>query len=355
MSGMKAQRKEIVHAFFCASDRQQRFNICNNLRERQRTFPWQKWQFGFFVLEFPDLLQQMSEENLSKLIFLIIEKDKNDQGFFDRLDDVGIVSNIFEILFERTNGVQHWSRNKIDPTFDFRSDTPPNKDPDAFSETLKLYHRVLWSKQLPSGQLLDLTNERAGTYLYFPKGETGLNLTSDAITHTYRDTVKLQSIIQDVPSDVMDKFYNSSFAIGGYILFPGGKRDGFQTINQARGCNLKIVDRFDLTLECIRRQYLGINNPLANTLSGYWDFFELFGDFRRYVEFFLLHDLVDSSFERVKFHLPFDEEFPSQPFPKTVDEYLHYMNNTLTFIQRRTDRMLNFSKSLSFDTGQLSS
>ena len=285
----------------------------------------------------------------------IDEADKDDHGIFDRVDNSGILTKVFQVLLQRSNGIQHLSKSQIDPTFDFRSDTPPNKDPDAFSETLKLYHMVLWSKQLPSGQLLDLTNERAGTYLYFPTGETGLNLTSDAITHTYRDTVKLQSIIKDVPSDVMDKFYNSSFAVGGYILFPGGKRDGFQTINQARGCNLKIVDRFDLTLECIRRQYLGINNPLANTLSGYWDFFELFGDFRKYVEFFLLHDLVDSSFERVKFHLPFDEEFPSRPFPKTIDEYLHYMNNTLTFIQRRTDRMLNFSKSLSFDTGQLSS
>lgn len=338
---MKAHREEVVHSFFHAPDQHAKFKICNNLIEKQRAFLWQKWEFGFRVLEVPDLLPKMSEENLLKLIFLIIEKDKSDQGFFNRLDEVGIVSNIFEVLVDRTNGVPHWSRNQIDPTFDFRSDTPPNKDPDAFSETLKFYHKRLWSKQLPNGHLLDLTDKKSGNYLYFSESGKGLNLTSDAITHTYRDTVKLQSIIQDVPSDVMNKFYNSSFAIGGYILFPGGKRDGVQTINQARGCNLKIADRFDLTLECIRRQYLGITNPLANTLNGYWDFFELFGDFRGYVEFFLLHDLVDDSFERIKFHLPFDDEFPSRPFPKTVDEYIHYMNNTLKFINRRTERMLN--------------
>jgi hypothetical protein len=352
MSGMRANTKDLVNTFFHAPDRQKKFNICNKLIERQRAFPWQKWEFGFHVLEVQDLIQKMSEENLFKLIFLIIEKDKSNQGFFDKLDDVGIVSNIFQVLRDRGNEVQHCSKNQVDPSFDFRSDTPPNKDPDAFSETLKLYHKVLWSKELPSGQILKLSNEVKGSYLYFSNGATDLNFTSDCITHTYRNTLKMKSVIEDVPREDLEEFFNACFSIGGYTLFPGGKRDGFQTINQARGCNLKIVDRFDLTLECIRRQYLGITNPLANTLNGYWDFFELFCDFRGYVEFFLLQDLVDGAFERVKFHLPFDDEFPSRPFPKTVDEYLHYMNNTLTFIHRRTERMLNFSRSLSFDTGQ---
>ena len=64
------------------------------------------------------------------------------------------------------------------------------------------------------------------------------------------------------------------------------------TINGARGCNRKIGDRFDLTLECIRRHYQREESPLSRTLSSYREFFELFGDFRGYVEFFLLQDLV---------------------------------------------------------------
>ena len=36
----------------------------------------------------------------------------------------------------------------IDSTFDFRSDTPPGKDPDARSPTLRRYHQLLWSKPL---------------------------------------------------------------------------------------------------------------------------------------------------------------------------------------------------------------
>lgn len=38
-----------------------------------------------------------------------------------------------------------------DVAFDFLSDTPKGKDPDAPSLTLRRYHRLLWSKPLPGG------------------------------------------------------------------------------------------------------------------------------------------------------------------------------------------------------------
>ena len=44
----------------------------------------------------------------------------------------------------------------IDITFDFRSDTPPGLDPDAFSPTLRKYHQLLWSKPLPNGAPFEL-------------------------------------------------------------------------------------------------------------------------------------------------------------------------------------------------------
>ena len=61
--------------------------------------------------------------------------------------------------------------------------------------------------------------------------------------------------------------------IGGHILFPAHKKNGF-TINQARGISKKICDRFDLTLECIRRLYLNETSPLYDTLLNYEDFFK---------------------------------------------------------------------------------
>jgi len=68
--------------------------------------------------------------------------------------------------------------------------------------------------------------------------------------------------------------------IGGHIIFPAHKKNGF-TINQARGVNRIICDRFDLTLECIKRFYQNEQSPLYDTLMKYTDFFDLFDDFQR--------------------------------------------------------------------------
>ena len=53
----------------------------------------------------------------------------------------------------------------IDTTFDFRTDAN-GKDPDFASPTLRRYHRLLWSKPLPSGQPFELTDTERGVYLY---------------------------------------------------------------------------------------------------------------------------------------------------------------------------------------------
>jgi hypothetical protein len=56
---------------------------------------------------------------------------------------------------------------------------------------------------------------------------------------------------------------------------------------------LRISDRMDLTLECIRRHYAEEpGSPLADVTTNYADFFELFCTFKQFVEFFHLQDLV---------------------------------------------------------------
>ena len=44
--------------------------------------------------------------------------------------------------------------------------------------------------------------------------------------------------------------------------------------------NPLICDRFDLTLECIRRYYAGVSSLLHEMLCSDSAFFDLFGDFR---------------------------------------------------------------------------
>ena len=91
----------------------------------------------------------------------------------------------------------------------------------------------------------------------------------------------------------MSWIVNRGFFFMRLIIFPKNAVDGGHTINQSRGVNTFIDDRFDLTLECIRRFYLNQASPLYSTLMRYKSFFDLFEDFNGYIDFFFLQDLVD--------------------------------------------------------------
>ena len=47
------------------------------------------------------------------------------------------------------------------------------------------------------------------------------------------------------------------------MLFPSNKVDRLMTSNGVRGSHPSIADRFDLTLQCIRRPYRGERSPLT--------------------------------------------------------------------------------------------
>ena len=54
----------------------------------------------------------------------------------------------------------------IDTTFNFYSDSG-GKDPDSHSPTLKNYHKLLWSKALPNGEIFTLTDTDSNSYLTY--------------------------------------------------------------------------------------------------------------------------------------------------------------------------------------------
>ena len=227
----------------------------------------------------------------------------------------------------------------IDIAFDMYSDVKPHQDPDLYSKRLKRYHQLLWSKPLPNGKMFSL--ERGGPKFYLKHtSELGeYHLTSDTITHSYRNTKKMSHI----PREIKDSFFTKGSLIGAYIVFPKRRIKGIMTINQARGCHYQIGDRFDLTLECIRRLYKGGDSPLQKTLLHYQDFFELFGDFKGYIEFFLLQDLIENDFETIKFYLPFDEFRQNSPYPQTIEDYCTYRSKTIEFIEMRNARIEQYS------------
>ena len=213
-------------------------------------------------------------------------------------------------------------------------------DPDTYSSKLRNYHKLVWSKSLPNGDYLDLKEGNSYSYLSWKQ----FRFSSDSITASFRYEkyrYMIKQVIGYLPNyrTYIEEYIKQTYTIGGAIIFPK-KRGG---INQSRGCNAYVRDRFDLTLECIRLYYNGKQNPLQNVLHDNKDFFDLFLNFKGYVDFFYLQDLVSKDYSSVNFLLG-DGKFEINPFPKNVDEYLIWMNKQIEFVKKRNvriDKVLN--------------
>ncbi|MEQ1579501.1 MAG: hypothetical protein ABL964_02825 [Steroidobacteraceae bacterium] len=228
----------------------------------------------------------------------------------------------------------------IDVSFDFRSDTPPNKDPDISSATLHCYHRALWSKRLPGGTNFELQDVRPLGYLKHHSALGDFLLSSDSVVPTFRKEKRLSCVFFSIPAEEQSAFLRLTYTIGGMLLFPGNVVDRKMTINGARGFHPRVKDRFDLTMECIRLHYRREQSPLSGALSRYESFFDLFRDFRGYVDFFLLQDIVTNDYSSVRFHAPFTG-FDRSPVPRDLDEYLAYRGLATQFIEARNQRILS--------------
>ena len=230
----------------------------------------------------------------------------------------------------------------IDINFNFYSDTPKGKDPDSYSPTLRSYHKILWSRELPNGSLFKL-DESIPMRLHH-KSELGeFVLSSDSIAHTYSNIKSTTEIIKKIDAEELEKFVSLCSTVGGYIIFPSERINNQMTINGARGVNKKIRDRFDLTLECIRKFYKKENSPLNEIFERYKQFFNLFDSFKGYVDFFLLQDLVTSDYLSIKYLIPF-ESFENYPLPNDIEEYKQYKYNLSNFVLVRNQRIENLYK-----------
>jgi hypothetical protein len=230
----------------------------------------------------------------------------------------------------------------IDTSFDFSTDAHGG-DPDSKSPTLKRYHTLLWSKELPNGDNFNLQADVEGSYLHFKSASYEVSLSSDSIANSYRDVKRMKQIIEKIPPDDVESFWRLNCTIGAFIIFPAKKVDGNMTINQMRGVSPQIADRFDLTLECIRRFYDGGVSPLEETLNRYEEFFKLFQSFQGYVDFFLLNDLVNAQNQKIHFFTEIDESFHSSAFPGSVEEYLKYREKSMDFITQRNARIADWT------------
>ena len=94
----------------------------------------------------------------------------------------------------------------IDTTFDFRSDTPPGKDPDACSPTLRRYHQLLWSKPLPHGAPFELDVTTPSVYLHHLSELGEFFLTSDTVIPTFTRWRIMKHITEQIPEAENEAF-----------------------------------------------------------------------------------------------------------------------------------------------------
>ncbi len=234
----------------------------------------------------------------------------------------------------------------VDTTFNVHTDARGG-DPDSTSPTLRSYHKFLWSKPLPSGATFELTDQKKGVYLYHSSGLGEYFFGSDAITHSYKNHKRKKWFTEHIQHEV-NELFDAGSTIGAFTLFPNNRIDRQHTINQARGVNGLIDDRFDLTLECIRRFYLGQESPLYGTLLRYKSFFHLFESFEGYFKYFLLDDLVGEN-QQVIFYLPFDD-FKTAPRFSRIEEYSIYKKGVMNFIRSRNTRIETYVKQRAVET-----
>lgn len=235
----------------------------------------------------------------------------------------------------------------IDVNFDFTSDTPrywddtvtPKPDPDSRSPMMRKYHQLLWSKPLPNGEVMELEDGRSKFYLGWKNFYFGSD--SIIVSFRYRNNQKLiNEVAQSLPdyNKWLEDYLREAYTIGGEMLFPSHKGG----INQSRGCNSQIRDRWDLTMECIRRHYSAEESPLSEVMANNQSFFDLFVDFKGFVDFFFLQDCVSEDYKEVK--MWFTPLYNSKVIPDSVDSYMNYIDGEMEFLRKRNARIAEYCR-----------
>jgi len=158
----------------------------------------------------------------------------------------------------------------------------------------------------------------------------------------YKNRALIDEVARTIPNykAFVEDYIHRSYTIGGMTIFPCHRN----SINQRKGTNRRVSDRWDLTLECIRRYYCGEASPLSSVLESDHDFFDLFVDFKGYVDYFFFQDCVTEDYSAVKiWHGKGD--FTENPLPETVEDYLAWIEKEMIFLDQRNQRIADYVRS----------
>lgn len=226
----------------------------------------------------------------------------------------------------------------IDTSYCFYSDPDYVSDADRDSRLLQRWHAVLWSKELPDGSSLEWeTTEFPCVVHTSDRGD--FRLSSDTIATTHGRYRAVSHLYAALGAAAQDAYECAFYTIGGFLVFP---RHPY-SLNQVRGQRGQIADRFDLTLECIRRHYVQGDSPLADVLRVDADFFALFGigpaGFAAYVDFFHLGALVEGGTVRDLLGTGEVKGFDEPALPQSQDAYARYLDQIAQFVEARNARI----------------
>lgn len=268
-------------------------------------------------------------------------------------------------------------------------------DPDACSERLYEFHGVLWEKQRKQTEFLNLNIPQiviCQKSIWFKLNSKNIILGSDSFISIYWHWQDMQFLSKEIAEYVQNNenimineikkmegeidnarynecFYNTTWddindyrnklkkfiwlylqksnTIGGFIVFPRVNN----SINTRRGNYRGIIkDRFDLTLECIRRAYQYGDfhkndfNPLFGISEEEKEFFRMFGSFENYIRFFCLDAWVNKDYTAVNDLLSEDgkELLPTEGWiatdnilPKTDKQWWTFYRNIMNRLDAR--------------------
>ena len=68
--------------------------------------------------------------------------------------------NVFKVIYMFINNIE-----QVDVSKSFLDDTPYGKYPDKDSKLCQTYHKLVWSKKLPNGELMNFEYGKGAYYL----------------------------------------------------------------------------------------------------------------------------------------------------------------------------------------------
>ena len=220
-------------------------------------------------------------------------------------------------------------------------------DPDAFSERLYDFYETIWNSQrqklnLNLPEVQKVWNGQAWELVGV--ADKSLRLGTDSVMSIYWHRCDMRGFIAQLIEAKGDDFKHfirdylqDANTTGGFMLFPRHR----QSLNQARGVNAVINDRFDFTLECIRRNYLQQDNPLQAALDNDKAFFDSFGTFEKYVDFFCLNNswVKDGQVFNLMDNKSLENyNFDKNPLP-TKDNWWGFYNNIMERLSSRNEQI----------------